>query len=99
MDQGVTDRLTTTSAYLVGKDLVESVAVVLEGHSAVWLDVFHFNILVEIYHKLALRMDLQPHTNMATILSVSLSPNSHLHKDLLLVHGFDDLPNMRALFL
>lgn len=56
------DWVTPATTYLVGEDLVETVAVVLEGHSAVWLDIFHFNILIKIDHKLSLRMDLQHHT-------------------------------------
>ena len=90
-----------TSANLVGKDLVESIAVILEGHSAVWLNIFHFNVLVKIYYKLPLRVDLQTDTQGSHhLVSLSLtSLYSHLHKDLLLVHGFDDFPDMRSLFL
>ena len=44
---------------LIRQYLVKAVAVVLQGHSAVWLNILHLNSLVQVHHKLTFRMDLE----------------------------------------
>ena len=49
-------------SYLVRKNLVQFVAVILESHSAVGLHISHVYALVQVHHKLALRVNLHRNT-------------------------------------
>lgn len=46
------------SVDLVGEDLVETIAVILESHSTVRLNVLHIDTLIKIHHKLPFWVDL-----------------------------------------